>query len=178
MCSSAAKKGRREAPFFVYEQRNFLELFLKYPLLIKHKACDDIYAVGDDVCEEAGFHELRNEVGERFAPGGVQNVNGGFERYEVQGVGRKEHDDESDDFGALAVVALEVPNAVHQVAVDGAENEPEKVRKFQVPVEYLVHYPDRGEGNERVHNANQVVFDKMFHTGKSKKLFLRHYDLV
>ena len=156
----------------------FFDLFLKNPLFIKRKACNDVYAVRDDVCEEAGFHELRNEVGERFAPGGVQDVNGGFERYEVQGVGRKEHDDESDDFGALAVMALEVPNAVHQVAVDGAENEPEKVRKFQVPVKYLVHHPDRGEGNERVHDANQVVFDEMFHTGKSKKLFLRHYDLV
>ena len=106
---------------------------------------------------------MRNEVGKRFAPGGVQNVDGGFERDKVQGVGRKEHDNESDDFGAFFVMALEIPDAVHQVAVDGAENESEKIRKFQVPVEHLVHYPDRGEGNERVHDADQVVFDKMLH---------------
>ena len=140
----------------------------KYPLLVEHKACDYIYAVRNDVCEEAGLHELRNEVGKGLAPGGVQNVNGGFERYKVQGVGCKEHDNESDDFGALAVMALEIPDAVHQVAVDGAENEPEKIRKFQVPVEYLVHYPDRGEGNERVHDANQVVFDEMFHVEEDR----------
>ena len=109
---------------------------------------------------------MRNEVGKRFAPGGVQNVDGGFERDKVQGVGRKEHDNESDDFGAFFVMALEIPDAVHQVAVDGAENEPEKIRKFQVPVEHLVHYPDRGEGNERVHDADQVVFDKMLHVGE------------
>ena len=121
----------------------FLELFFKNPLLVERKACDDVHAVGDDICEETGFHELRNEVGKRFAPGGVQNVNGGFERYKVQGVGRKEHDNESNDFGAFAVMALEIPNAVHQVAVDGSKDKSEKVRKFQIPVEYLVHHPDR-----------------------------------
>ena len=36
--------------------------------------------------------------------------------------------------GACAVMALEIPDSVHQVTVDGAENEPEKVGKFQVPV--------------------------------------------
>ena len=86
---------------------------------------------------------MRNEVSKRLAPGGVQNVNGGFERYKVQGVGCKEHDNESNDFGALAVMALEIPNAVHQVAVDGSKDKSEKVRKFQIPVEYLVHHPDR-----------------------------------
>jgi len=111
-----------------------VRLLFKHPFLVEHEAGDDVHAVGDDVCEEAGFHELRDEVGERLAPGGVQNVYGGFEGREVQEVSCREYDNESDDFGALFVVALEIPDAVHQVAVDGAENEPEKIRKFQVPV--------------------------------------------
>ena len=69
-------------------------------------------------------------------------MNGGFEGREVQEVSSRENDNESDDFGAFFVMALEIPDAVHQVAVDGAENEPEKIRKFQVPVENLVHHPD------------------------------------
>lgn len=116
--------------------------------------------------KKPGFMNCEMKSVNGFAPGGVQNVDGGFERDKVQGVGRKEHDNESDDFGAFFVMALEIPDAVHQVAVDGAENESEKIRKFQVPVEHLVHYPDRGEGNERVHDANQVVFDKMLHVEK------------
>ena len=155
----------------------FFDLFLKDPFFIKRKASDYVDDIRDDVCEETGLHKLRNEVGERLAPGGVEHVNGGFEGYEVESVGGDEYDDESDDFGALAVMALEIPDAVHQVTVDGAENEPEKIRKFQVPVEHLVHHPDRSQGNERVHDANQVVFDEMLHAGKSKKLFLRHYEL-
>jgi hypothetical protein len=26
-----------------------------------------------------------------------------------------------------------------------------------------VHHPDRGQGDERVYDANQVVFDEVFH---------------
>jgi hypothetical protein len=29
-----------------------------------------------------------------------------------------------------------------------------------------VHHPDRGQGNERVHDADQVVFDEMLHAEK------------
>ena len=138
-------------------------LLFKHPLFIERKAGDYIDAVRDNICEEAGLHELRNEVGERLAPGGVEHVNGGLEGNEVEGVGGDEHDDESDDFAALAAPALEIPDAVHQVTVDGAENEPEKIGKFQIPVQKLVHYPDRCQGNEGVHDANQVVFDEMLH---------------
>ena len=105
-------------------------LCLKHPLLIERKACDDVHAVGDDVCEEAGLHELRNEVGKGFAPSCVQYVNGGFEGGEVQEIGRYKNDNEADDLGAFAVMALEIPDAVHQVAVDCPENEPQKIRKF------------------------------------------------
>ena len=149
----------------------FARHLFKYPLLVEGEACDDVHAVRDDVCEEAGLHVLRNKVGEAFAPGGVEGVDGRFEGGEVEQVGSDEDDDESDDFGALAVLALEIPEAVHQVAVDGAEDKPEKIGKFQVPVEQLVHHPDRGQGNERVHDADQVVFDEMLHAEKSKKLF-------
>jgi hypothetical protein len=40
-----------------------------------------------------------------------------------------------------------------------------------------MHHPDRDQGDKRIHDANQVVLDEMLHTGKSKKLFLGHYDL-
>ena len=111
-----------------------LRVCLKNPLLVECEACDDVHAVGDNVCEEAGFHVLRNEIGERLAPGGIEGVNGCFEGDKVEGVGRDKDDDEADDFAALAVFTLEIPDAVHQVAVDGTENEPEKIGKFQVPV--------------------------------------------
>ena len=90
----------------------------------------------------------------------------GFEGYEVECVGGGEYDDEADDFAALAVVALEIPDAVHEVAVDCPENKTEKIRKFEVPVQKLVHHPYRGEGDERVHDADQVVFDKVNHGGE------------
>ena len=122
----------------------FFRLLLKHPLLVERKACDDVHAVGDDVCKEAWLHELQNEIGEGLAPGHVECIDGCFECHEIERVGGKKHDDESDDFGALATLTLEVPDTVHQVAVDGAENEPEKVRKFQVPVQKLMHHPDRG----------------------------------
>ena len=141
----------------------YLSFVFKHPLFIEGEACDYVHGVRDNICEEAGLHELRNEVGERLAPGGVEHVNGGLEGNEVEGVGGDEHDDESDDFAALAAPALEIPDAVHQVTVDGAENEPEEIGKFQIPVQKLVHYPDRCQGNEGVHDANQVVFDEMLH---------------
>lgn len=173
----ALRYDNRRPAYCLRSAFGICELFFKHPLLIEREARDDVHAVGDDVCEEAGLHEPRNEVGERLAPGGVQHVNSRFESGEVQEVSCGENDNESDDFGAFFVVTLEIPDAVHQVAVDGAKNEPEKIGKFQVPVQQLVHHPHRGEGDERVHDANQVVFDEMLHARKSKKLFLGHYEL-
>ena len=63
-------------------------------------------------------------------------------------------------------MALEIPDTVHQVAVDGAENETEKIGKFQVPVKQLVHHPDRCQGDERVHDADDIVLDEMLHMEK------------
>ena len=100
----------------------------KYPFLVKRKACDYVDGVRDEVGEVSGFHVLRDEFAKGATPGGVvENVDCRFEGGEVEQVGGDEDDDEPDDFGALAVMALEIPDAVHQVAVDRAENEPEEV---------------------------------------------------
>ena len=104
-----------------------LSICLKYPLFVKGEACDYVNGVGDDVCEKAGFHVLRNEIGKRFAKRCVEGVYADFECREVQEVGRDKYDDKTDDFLALAVIALEIPDAVHQVAIDGAEDESEEI---------------------------------------------------
>ena len=54
-------------------------------------------------------------------------VGGTFKNSEVHAVTQKEYDKEADDFGALFVGALEVPDAVADVTVHAASDESEKV---------------------------------------------------
>ena len=94
-------------------------------------------------------------------------MGGTFQNKQVYAVRAEENDDKTYDFRALLVGALEVPNAVHDIAVEAAGNETKKVRKFQIPVQDLVQYPDGGKGDQGVHYTDGVVFDKMFHGGKN-----------
>lgn len=156
--------------FFIYANNDkyFSRLF-KHPFFVEGEACDDVDDVCKDVCKEAGLHVLRDELGEGLAPSGAEQVDGRFERHEVERVGRRKDDDEADDFGALAAPALEIPDAVHQVTIDGAEDETQEIRQFQVPVQELVHHPDRGQGDERVYDADDIVLDEMLHEEENRK---------
>lgn len=50
-----------------------------------------------------------------------------FKNEQVYSVRTEEYDNETHDFGAFFVCALEVPNSVHDVTVETACNEPQKV---------------------------------------------------
>jgi hypothetical protein len=59
------------------------------------------------------------------------------------------------------VLALEVPNAVTDIAVEAAGDESEKIGEFQIPIEDLVQNPHDGKRNQGVHYADDIVFDKV-----------------
>ena len=145
-------------------------LFLENPLFVEGVAHEHVDDVCHDVGEERRLHELRNPHGEIVErPHMGEHVLSAFECREVEPVAAQENDCESEDFGALLVVALEIPDAVHEVAVDAARDEPEEIRKFDVPVQPLVQNPHGGERDERVHDADGVVFDKVKHRREDSK---------
>jgi len=139
-------------------------LRFKYPFLIERKAHEYVNDVCDDIGEVCRLHELGNERCEPFAPRSVgEYVGRTFQNEQVDEVRAEENDDEPCDFGALFVRALEVPDAVAEVAVEPAGDKSEKIREFQVPVEDLMENPDGCKRNQCVHYADNIVFDKVFH---------------
>jgi hypothetical protein len=103
-------------------------LFFKDPFFIEHEAHDHVYYVGDDVRKIAGLHETRHEVADAHAPGNVcEQVDAAFEYEQVYRIRTQEYDGEPDDFGALFVCTLEVPDAVAEIAVQTARNKSEEI---------------------------------------------------
>lgn len=129
----------------------FCGLFFKDPFFIEHEAHDYVDHVGDDVREVAGLHETRHEIADAHAPGNVRKqVDATFKDEQVYRVRAQEYDGKPDDFGPLLVPALEVPNAVAEVAIQSPRDKAEKVGKFQVPVKNLVKDPNHDERDEGV----------------------------
>ena len=143
-------------------------LLPKHPFLIEREAYEHVDDVGDKTCECRRLHELGDEFREPCAPGRVfKHVNAPLEDRQVYEIRAEEHDDESYDLGALLVGAFEIPDAVHDVAVEPARDKTQKVRKNYVPVKDFVQKPDCKECNSGVHYADSIVFDKVFHGGKN-----------
>jgi hypothetical protein len=139
------QKGLRDGGAF------FCGLLFKDPFFIEHETHDHVDHVGDNVREVAGLHEARHEIADAHAPGNVfEQVDAAFEDEQVYRVRTQEHDGEPDDFGALLVLAFEVPDAVAEVAVQSPRDKAEKVGKFQIPVKNLVENPDHDERDEGV----------------------------
>lgn len=65
----------------------------------------------------------------------------------INSVRAEENDNESDDFCAFFVRALEVPDAVHDVAVEASNNETEKICESIVPVQVFVENPESYKRN-------------------------------
>ena len=148
----------------------------KNPLLVQHKARQHVDNVRDNVRKVRRLHELRNPHGKRPAPLRVlEQVRSALECREIERVAQQKDNEEPHDFRPLAIMALEIPDAVHQVAVDGTKDETEKIGKFQVPVKQLVHHPDRRQGDERVHDANDIVLDEMLHMGEDRKMGIIYF---
>ena len=71
---------------------------------------------------------MGNEFRKFCAPGGVfEQVNASFEDGQVYKIRAQEYNNESDDFCTFLVGALEIPDTVHDVAVEAAGDESEKV---------------------------------------------------
>ena len=141
-----------------------LRICFKHPFLVERKAYEHIDDIRDDVCEVGRLHELGDEGGKSFAPGGVREHMGGtFQDKQVDPVRAEEDDDESCDLGTLLVCTLEVPDAVAKVTVETSGDKTEEIREFQVPVEDLMENPDGGKRNQGIHYADDIVFDKVFH---------------
>lgn len=141
-----------------------LRICSKHPFLVERKADEYVNDIRDDVCEVCRLHELGDEGGKSFAPGGVgEHVGRTFQDKQVDSVRAEEDDDESCDLGALLVCTLEVPDAVAEVTVETSGDKTEEIREFQVPVEDLMENPDGGKRNQGVHYADDIVFDKVFH---------------
>lgn len=103
-------------------------LLLKHPLLIERKAYKHVNDVCNKACECRGLHEPGNEFCETCAPGGVfEQVNASFEDCKVYEIRAEEYDDESYDFGAFLVCTLEIPDAVHDVAIEPTGDKSQKV---------------------------------------------------
>ena len=85
-----------------------------------------------------------------------------FEHEQVYPVRAEEYDNEAYGFGAFFVGAFEVPDAVHDVAVEATGNESEKIRKFVIPVQDFVKNPEGRKCNQGVHYTDDIVFDKVF----------------
>ena len=105
-----------------------LRICFKHPFLIEREAYEHVNDVCNEACECRRLHELRNEFCEACAPGGVfEHVNASFEDRQVHEIRAEEYDDESYDFGALLVCAFEIPDAVHDVAVEPAGDKSQEV---------------------------------------------------
>jgi len=79
----------------------------------------------------------------------------------------EKNDNEADDFSAFLVGALEVPDAVHDVAVETPNDESEKICELIIPVQVFVENPESHKRNQGIHYADSIVFDKVFHGGKN-----------
>jgi len=76
-----------------------------------------------------------DEFREACAPSRVfEHVDAPFEDRQVHEIRAEEYDDESYDFGAFLVCTLEIPNAVHDVAIEPTGDKSQKVWKNHVPI--------------------------------------------
>lgn len=103
-------------------------LLLKHPFLIEREADKHVDDVCNEACECRRLHEPGNEFCEACAPGGVfEHVNAPFEDRQVYEIRAEKYNDESYDFGAFLVCTLEIPDAVHDVAVEPTGDKSQKV---------------------------------------------------
>jgi len=138
---SELKNARHLADVFFVINRVALFGF-KNQLLVHGEAHQDVDHICNDVCKETGLHELRNEFGKGSAEGLVKEPNASFQYTQVHAVGADEHQQESNNFGFLVVMALEVPYAVADVAVASAGHETQEIGELKVPIQHLVKDPD------------------------------------
>lgn len=152
-----------------------LVLFLKNQFLVHGEAHQDVDHVRNDVGKETGLHKLRNEFGKGSAEGLIKEPNASFQYAKVHAVGADEHQQESNNFGFLVVMALEVPNAVANVAVASAGHETQEIGELEVPIQHLMKDPDHQHGDQGVHDTDDVVLYEVKHGRKI--IILLHHEL-